>query len=210
MRQRILPAIAAALVLVAGTAAPAFAGAGLPVLSTMTVGQTEVTLYGDSLFVHTGTNKLTLEVTGLPEGATMALNLTGPDGQVVQVPLKPLRFVEGPAEDHGGEHGEEPAAASGDHGASQPAAAGGDHGDGHSGEADAAGAVTWFRGKAVVSATGTWKAQLLVNGDKATDELKVVDNGPDPFYLAATGLAMGGTIIYGAIQRRRQPQEGRS
>ncbi|HWI53111.1 MAG TPA: hypothetical protein VNT01_13305 [Symbiobacteriaceae bacterium] len=186
MRNRMLPAIPAALLILLGTAAPAFAGGGLPVLSTLKAGHAEVTIYGDSLFVHTGTNTLTLEVTELPAGVTPGLRLTGPDGQVILVELSPLHVVEGPAESHGsgGEgHGDE-------------------HGGGH-GAAPAADA-TWFRGKAAVPATGLWKAQLEISGAIATDEIKVVTNGPSPFYLAVTGVAMGGTILYGAVQRRKE------
>lgn len=191
MRNRMLPAIPAALVILLATAAPAFAGGGLPVLATLKAGHAEITLYGDSLFVHTGANTLTLEATELPSGATPGLRLTGPNGQVVQVPLSPLNVVAGPAESHGEGHGE---------------GHGDEHGGGHGAPTENAPTedAVWFRGKAAVPAAGIWKAQLEVNGVTATDEIKVVTNGPSRFYLAVTGVTMGGTILYGAIQRRRE------
>lgn len=199
MRNRIWPATAAALLLVAGAATPALAGGGLPVLTSLRAGHAEVTIYGDSLQIHTGTNTLTLETTGLEAGQVPQLRLLGPGGQVVTVPLSPLHIVAGPDGGHGDSHGDDSHGGGDDHG-------GDDHGgDGHG--APAADAV-WFRGTAKVGATGLWKAELQVGGEKATDEVKVVENGPSGLFLGATGLAMGGTIIYGAIQRRR-PQHGR-
>ena len=222
MRSRILPAIPAALLLILGAAAPALAGGGLPVLSSMKAGNTEVTIYGDSMFVHTGTNTLTVEATGLPEGAAIALNLIGPDGKTVVVPLRPLRVVAGPADAHGGDHENE---SDGHESEDSGHESDGDahetestqHGSSHDAQADQHGdepaeseSPVWFRGKASVPTTGTWKAQLEIGGAKATDELKVVGNGPSPLYLAFTGVIMGGTITYGAIQRRRQSQTGRA
>ncbi|HYF93695.1 MAG TPA: hypothetical protein VD969_15885 [Symbiobacteriaceae bacterium] len=229
MRSRILPAIPAALLLILGAAAPALAGGGLPVLSSMKAGNTEVTIYGDSMFVHTGTNTLTVEATGLPEGAAIALNLIGPDGKTVVVPLRPLRVVAGPADAHGGDHENESDGHESEDSGHESEDSGhesdGDahetestqHGSSHDAQADQHGdepaeseSPVWFRGKASVPTTGTWKAQLEIGGAKATDELKVVGNGPSPLYLAFTGVIMGGTITYGAIQRRRQSQTGRA
>ncbi|MDF2626220.1 MAG: hypothetical protein K0R39_51 [Symbiobacteriaceae bacterium] len=184
MKHRIWPVAAAALLLAAGAASPALAGGGLPVITSLRAGDTDVTIYGDSLLMHTGTNTLTVEATGLHDSHGPELSLIGPDGTTLSVPLEPLHIVAGPDGGHGDSHG-----SSG-------------HGDDH---ATAAADAVWFRGKVAVRTTGYWKVQFHMDGKTVTDEVKVVENGPSRAYLAFTGLAMGGTIVYGAIVRRRQP-----
>ncbi|HWI60521.1 MAG TPA: hypothetical protein VNT75_01645 [Symbiobacteriaceae bacterium] len=189
---RILPALPAAALLVLTAVTPAYAGGGLPVLTALKAGPAEITVYGDSLFLHPGSNTLTLEATGVAEDAKITLQLTGPSGQVVNVPIGPLQYIQGPDGGHGGGD---------DHGSG----GGDEHGDEHS--AAAAEDVVWFRGKAALPADGRWKAQLTVNGATATDELNVVKNGPSPYYLAVTGLAMGGTALYSVTQRLKRKEE---
>ena len=200
MRNRILPAIPAAALLVLSAVTPAYAGGGLPVLTALKAGTAEITVYGDSLFLHPGTNTLTLEATGVAEDAKITLSLTGPNGQLVQVPIGPLQYIQGPDGGHGGgdDHGGgDEHSGSGEHGGSEEPSDG-DHG--------AAEDVVWFRGKAAIPAAGLWKAQLTVNGATASDELQAVKNGPSPIYLAFTGLAMGGTAIYGLTQRLKRKE----
>lgn len=207
MKHRIWPATAAALLLLAGTASTALASGGLPVITSLRAGDADVTIYGDSLLIHTGTNTLTVEAAGLADEHPPQLSLISPDGTTVPVPLEPLHVVAGPDGGHGDSHGAAPAD---DHGTA-PADDHGTAADSH-GAADDHGAapadMVMFRGKVAVRTTGLWKAQLQVNGKTVTDEVKVVNNGPSRAYLAFTGLAMGGTILYGAIVRRR-PQIGR-
>lgn len=301
MRRVALP-LSMAIAMVA--AAPALAGGGMPKLADLHAGPHSVTLHNDSPRLGTGHNLLTVEIPTLPGDHSVGLHLEGPHGQVVEVPLRKLIVLDGPADAHGGgqdDHGDDRAdggnddhtagtddhtAARDDHAVAKNDHTTGkdDHGttaapnvlkpsqiraaaqtvkqdDAHAaksepapahaaeskassghGESDAHGASAApapastagaddhasatlsddhgsaerenggyvGRGSARLDATGTWKARLLIrdpNGEVMTAEmaLDVVDGGPNPIYLGTTGLLIGGSLLYGATQRRRQP-----
>jgi len=83
----------------------------------------------------------------------------------------------------------------------------GGHGDSHGG-GEAEEAVYHGRGKAVLPATGTWTVRLHA-GEVAETQLEATTSGPNSIFVASTGLLMGGFMIFGAIQRRRQQTHGR-
>lgn len=170
----------AALLAVISMAAPAFASAGLPTIATLKAGDHEVTLYNDSPGLRKGANVLTVEIAGVPHGTHVELELVGPQGQKVPVTLQEVEGIGG----HGDSHG------------------GGDHGDG------AEEAVYHGRGKAVLPTTGTWTVRLHA-GEVAETQLDATTSGPNQIFVASTGLLMGGFMLYGAIQRRRQQTPGK-
>lgn len=214
MRRLALPATAAWLLFAATTA---FAGAGLPKIATVQAGPYDAVLSNDSKGARTGSNVFTLEI---PEfaGDKVSLRLTGPAGQIVVVPLKPLVVL------GGGGHGEGET-----HAMPEPDSHGkaadaheketGSHGSGSSGEANSSGGDAHgdsppengylARGKVRLNATGTWTAQLEVTDAQGASTavefpLQVKQGGPNTLYVSFSGLLMGGTVVYGWIQRRRQ------
>lgn len=111
--------IASAL-LVAVALAPAAvqAGAGLPRIAEVQAGSHAVSIYADSPTARVGANQLTVAVPNLPGDQAVQVLLTGPGGQVVNVPLRPLRVLGagagGRADAHGAataQDGHDPAAA---------------------------------------------------------------------------------------------------
>jgi hypothetical protein len=64
------------------------------------------------------------------------------------------------------------------------------------------------RGKADLNATGSWHLVVEITGhdqkEAAEAHVEVVQGGPNGAYLGFTGLLMGGTFIYGVVQRRRE------
>ncbi|GEM_PF-2553533 len=98
MRRFILPA---ATLLVLAVAAPAMASAGLPKIASLNVGGHTVAVHADSPSAKTGTNTFTVEVSSLPAGHTVHFSLVGPQGQVVEVPLRDLLVLDGPDGGHG-------------------------------------------------------------------------------------------------------------
>jgi len=195
MRRILLPA---ALILAMAAAAPAYASAGLPKLMSLQAGSYAATLSGDSPSAHTGANVLTLAIFDLPEGAKVSLELTGPAGQVVSVPLQPLRIVEGPADGLG-------EAAADDHGATDAG--------GHGGDEHAQPASYNARGKAELASTGTWTAVLKIEDaqgrtHEARGTFDAVKGGPSRFYLGFTGLLMGASVTYGAVVRIQNKRNG--
>lgn len=213
-------------------ASPVQAGAGLPKLASFTVGEISATVQNDSPTLKTGTNVLTLQISELPEGYRAELTLVGPAGQSVPVPLKPLVVLEGPAEAHGDDgHGAEESAAGHDapkSAAAAPAKSDGHGGDSHGtpapapaktddhessdghGDEDALGEAGYnARGKVRLSETGEWKLIFALTDDhgavtRSEAHVPVEQGGPNRLFLAVTGSLMGGTMIYGAIERRRQ------
>src|SRR5919201_1438151 len=105
MRRFVLPV---AVVLAVAGAAPAFADGGLPELANLQVGSFSATLHNDSPTLVTGSNSLTIEVPALPDRHTVNLSLSGPHGQHLDVPLRPLQVIGAPADEHGG-HTDAPA-----------------------------------------------------------------------------------------------------
>lgn len=70
------------------------------------------------------------------------------------------------------------------------------------------------RGQAAPDATGDWTATLVIGDDhgsqwQAATTLAVVRGGPNRLYVGFVGLLMGGSVTYGAIQRRRLRPYGR-
>jgi hypothetical protein len=70
------------------------------------------------------------------------------------------------------------------------------------------------RGKVKLDQTGNWTAVLQIHGTPEGDlhaeaPFTVENGGPSRPYLAFTGLLMGGTAIYAAINRRKGADTGR-
>jgi hypothetical protein len=246
MRSLALPA--AALLLMASVTS-AGAGPGLPKVASLTAGPYTATLHNDSPTLRKGANTLTVEISSLPPDHHVTLQLRGPTGQVLHVPLRPVKVLGGVG-GHGdapGAHGAErsphaeeldshgkgdakvdnhgkvddhdrakalpvPAAAPHSQGLahnesrSALVAADDDHGSAKNG---GTGEAFMARGGVRLPVTGTWRAELLIrddHGDLLAGEVSVaaVDGGPNPIYLATTGSLIGGSLLFGAIQRRRR------
>jgi hypothetical protein len=189
--------------------APVLADGGLPELGRVPVGPFMAVLHNDSPTLVTGRNMLTVEVGSLPEHHALALGLVGPHGQQLEVPLRPLEFIDGVEEDHAN-HPD-------DHGTTQPDG-GHDH---HAPTIDhnlsgslAGGPQTTTRGETyrargsvVLPEAGTWEARLVVrqNGGEsfiAERAFLAREGGPNNFYLMGSGALIGGFVLYGAIMRR--------
>lgn len=238
MRHVALPA--AALLLVTA-ATGVWAGSGLPRLAALDIGPYYATLHNDSPALRKGANTLTVEIPSLPAGQQVELWLRGPAGQLLAVPLLPVRVLGGAAT--GGEHGEAGRADTGigrtgsaDHGATAaphvapglvPLAAAADHtadhvadraddnvrgGPGHGDAHTPGGAATTFLGRGAITlpGTGVWHAIVRVGAHdeiplEAEAAIETVDGSPNPLYLGATGSLIGGSLVYGAVERRRRP-----
>jgi len=115
-----------------------------------------------------------------------------------------------PADSHGtpaNSHGT-PANSHGTPSNSHDTAAASDHE--HAAESEALNA----RGKVKLDQTGNWTAVLQIHGTPEGDlhaeaPFTVENGGPSRPYLAFTGLLMGGTAIYAAINRRKGADTGR-
>jgi hypothetical protein len=198
----------AAILLLVTSAATAYAGAGLPKLASFTVGTYQLGVHVDSLIPRVGTNVLTVEAASLPHGAQVALKLVGPGGQTVDVPLDPLTVLTGPDGGHGDDHGAPAADSHGTPANSHGTTAASDHE--HAAESEALNA----RGKVKLDQTGNWTAVLQIHGTPEGDlhaeaPFTVENGGPSRPYLAFTGLLMGGTAFYAAINRRKGADTGR-
>ncbi|MFZ5826393.1 MAG: hypothetical protein ACOY94_19035 [Bacillota bacterium] len=178
-----------ALLLALTASAPVLAGPGLPTVARLDVGPYKVSLLNDSPSFKTGSNTVTVMVPGLEPDAEVSLQFVGPENQVVKVPLAHLVVLSGPDGGHG---------ASDDHGAKD------DHDDGHGDDGHDDGAYQ-ARGKVKLSMTGTWTAVLSIDGAREKIEFEVEQGGPNRIFLGVAGSLMGGSMIYGAIERRRQP-----
>lgn len=110
MRRFALPFAAALAVTVVG-AMPALAGGGLPEIGSLQAGPFAATLHNDSPTMVSGRNTLTVGILSLPDHFAVSLSLTGPQGQHLDVPLRPVLVL-----DAGDEHGSESDShGSGDH-----------------------------------------------------------------------------------------------
>lgn len=219
-----LTAIPAALLLVLGIAAPAFADGSLPLIAVVQAGPYRVSIHNDSKHLRSGTNRITLEVDGKPTAHSVSVTLVSPDGQTMKVPMRNLIVLgSASADDHS--HGASPNSpgSSSDHSSmgsmpgmdmshpmpgtvpSAPAAA-------PSGEAaphEHGNGTFLARGEARLSMTGTWTARLEVwdeHGEPTRTEVSVpvVPGSPNPYYMGFTGTLIGGSLLYGTINRRRQ------
>lgn len=190
--------------------ASALAGAGLPRLARMDIGPYQALIMNDSPQLRTGTNTLTIAVPDLPLGTDISLRFSGPSGQVIAVPLKPLRVLSGPADDHGGDGHSNGAESHGtdshesDSHDSESAAGGHGHGD----QDEFSHAAYQVRGKVVLDQTGTWEASLTIEGLTERFSFDVIQGGPNRLFLGVSGSVMGGALIYGIVERRRQPNGG--
>ena len=180
------------LLLALTASAPVLAGPGLPTVARLDVGPYKVSLLNDSPSFITGSNTVTVVVPGLEPEAAVSLQFVSPEGQMVKVPLEHLVVLSGPDGGHGaGDH----------HGAEDDHGEAGGHGDyGHDADGYQA------RGKVKLDATGTWTADLSINGATEKIHFNVEQGGPNRLFLGVAGAVMGGSMIYGAIERGRQPR----
>jgi len=68
-----------------------------------------------------------------------------------------------------------------------------------------------FLGRGVVTlpTTGVWNAIVRIGKGhesplEAEAAIDTVDGGPNPLYLGATGSLIGGSLLYGAVERQRR------
>ncbi|MGE5673589.1 MAG: hypothetical protein ACM3XM_06830 [Mycobacterium leprae] len=94
MRRVVWPAV---LMLTLGAAAPALASGSHGAQALFDVGPHSAAVTADSPQVHTGTNTFTVELCSLPPDKQATLQLKGPHGQVVNVPLKSLTVIPDPS-----------------------------------------------------------------------------------------------------------------
>jgi hypothetical protein len=81
-------------------AAPVQAGVGMPEIGSLQIGSYRAHLLNDSAGLRRGTNTLTVHIPDLPAGDDVTLRLHGPEGELIDVPLRPLRVLSGPAGGH--------------------------------------------------------------------------------------------------------------
>ncbi|HEY3368183.1 MAG TPA: hypothetical protein VGK74_24285 [Symbiobacteriaceae bacterium] len=204
-----LTTIPIALLLLLSLAAPAYAGGSLPLVAAVQAGPYRISVHNNSQQVRVGTNQITVEVEGKPSAHAVGLRLTGPRGDVVQVPMRNLVVLGAiPTDEHGHGTGSPQAAMNdmpgmGAQTSTPPAAAPAgeaaphEHGNG-----------TFFaRGQARLYTPGNWTARLEIwdeHGQATPVEVQfaVATNGPSPVFLGFTGLLILGSIGYGLIQRR--------
>jgi hypothetical protein len=91
---------------------PVLADGGLPEVSSLQAGPFAASLHNDSPSLVTGANTLTLEVAGLPARSSVRLTLAGPHQQLLEVPLRPVQVLDGPADEGLGGHPHAPDATS--------------------------------------------------------------------------------------------------
>ncbi len=72
----------------------------MPEIGSLRIGSYRAHLLNDSAGLRRGTNTLTVHIPDLPVGDDVTLRLYGPEGELVDVPLRPLRVLSGPEGDH--------------------------------------------------------------------------------------------------------------
>jgi len=77
-------------------AAPVQAGVGMPEIGSLQIGAYRAHLLNDSAGLRRGTNTLTVHIPDLPVGDDVTLRLHGPEGALIDVPLRSLRVLSGP------------------------------------------------------------------------------------------------------------------
>jgi hypothetical protein len=88
------------ILLVLITTLPAQAGTGMPEIGWTQMGPYRARLMNDSATIRTGANTLTVHVPDLPVGEGVTLQLHGPRGEVIDVPLYRLRLLGDAGERH--------------------------------------------------------------------------------------------------------------
>ena len=81
-------------------AAPVQAGVGMPEIGSLQIGSYRAHLLNDSAGLRRGTNTLTVHIPDLSGGDDVTLRLHGPGGELIDVQLRPLRVLSGPAGGH--------------------------------------------------------------------------------------------------------------
>jgi hypothetical protein len=90
----------AVLLLLVCVATPVQAGVGMPEIGSIQIGPHRAHLLNDSAGLRTGTNTLTVHIPDLAVGDGVTLRLHGPGGELIDVPLRPLRVLGGPERRH--------------------------------------------------------------------------------------------------------------
>jgi hypothetical protein len=80
--------------------APVQAGVGMPEIGSLQIGVYRAHLLNDSAGIRRGSNTLTVHIPDLPAGDDVTLSLHGPGGELIDVPLRPLRVLSGPEGGH--------------------------------------------------------------------------------------------------------------
>jgi hypothetical protein len=88
------------LLLLLTVAMPVQAAVGMPEIGSLQVGSYRARLLNDSAGLRQGTNTLTVHILDLPAGHGVTLRLHGPGGELIDVPLRPLRVLRGPQGRH--------------------------------------------------------------------------------------------------------------
>ena len=88
------------LLLLPNAAVPVQAGVGMPEIGSLQIGSYRAHLLNDSARLRRGTNTLTVHIPDLPLGDDVTLRLYGPGGELINVPLRPLRVLSGPEGGH--------------------------------------------------------------------------------------------------------------
>ena len=88
------------LLLLPNAPAPVQAGVGMPEIGSLQIGPYRAHLLNDSAGLRRGTNTLTVHIPDLPLGDDVTLRLYGPGGELINVPLRPLRVLSGPEGGH--------------------------------------------------------------------------------------------------------------
>jgi hypothetical protein len=215
----------AALLLVTATT-PVLAGGGPPKLANIEVGPYLIALYNDSPDLVTGSNTLTVKVPDLAAEHAVRLELAGPNGEHLAVPLRPVIVLD-QVDDGEHSHADEQADA---HGAPAAAPSVGNnvaHGpteaheavgheqapaDPHAAHGVAAPAnhepsepphresETYLaRGSVSIPSTGRWTARIVVRDPHGAESV-----GETPVTVAQGGpsrlyLGFTGTLIFGSM-----------
>jgi hypothetical protein len=88
------------LLLLPNAPAPVQAGVGMPEIGSLQIGSYRAHLLNDSAGLRRGTNTLTVHIPDLHLGDDVTLRLYGPGGELINVPLRPLRVLSGPEGGH--------------------------------------------------------------------------------------------------------------
>jgi hypothetical protein len=72
----------------------------MPEIGSLQVGPYRARLLNDSVGLRQGPNTLTVHIPDLPAGHGVTLRLHGPGGELIDVPLRPLRVLRGPEGRH--------------------------------------------------------------------------------------------------------------
>jgi hypothetical protein len=72
----------------------------MPEIGSLQIGSYRAHLLNDSAGLRRGTNTLTVHIPDLPAGDDVTLRLHGPEGELIDVPLRPLRVLSGPEGGH--------------------------------------------------------------------------------------------------------------